>query len=599
MATQSEQPHYDVVVVGGGVAGAIMARRLSRKGKRVLVLEAGRGDAQEPHDYRSYLAKYFSMGLGRSAPNGPYPVNPHAPSPNDSNGTPYYVQRSDKTQFLSDYLRMLGGTTLHWQGTSLRMLPNDFTLQSTYGQALDWPICYADLEPYYCQAEEELGVSADVDEQKHLGQWFKDDYVYPMSKLPASVLDQFLDKRLQGATVELEGGTYPVRVTGIPVARNSIPNPAFDGGKGYEPVGSVGEPELGGRCQGNSSCTPLCPVQAKYNALKTMTAAVKQGGVTISNRSVASRLLFDPASGRITGVEYKRYEDPSRALAAMEIARGTIVVLTANAIENATLMLASQLKDESGLLGRNLMDHPYINFFGLAPEPVYPMRGPDTTSSIESLRDGEFRKRHAGIRSGIGNWGWGGQPKKTVCDLLAKKQFGSAFRSQLCGVLTRMVKLGMMIEQLPDPNNRVTIDPAYKDQLDNFRPVLTYGYADYTLDAAVATMTVVWPRVVQSASLKDEVYPAPGTQEIDYKGHTIRLAGSGHLVGTHRMGSSRATSVVDENLRSWSHSNLYVVGAGSMVTIGTSNPTLTVAALSFRAADHIVTLLNNEPFQII
>jgi choline dehydrogenase-like flavoprotein len=415
-----------------------------------------------------------------------------------------------------------------------------------------------------------------------------------MTKLPPSLLDQFLENKLQGSTVELDGKLYPLRVIGMPVARNSNPNPNFDGRNGYVPVGAVGEPEIGGRCQGNSSCTPLCPVQAKYNSLKTMVAAVRQGGVTISSKSVASKLLIDPISGCITGVEFKRYFDRARSAYKTEVAHGAIVVLTANAIENATLLLASGVKDESDQLGRNLMDHPYINFFGLVPEPVYPMRGPDTTSGIESLRDGEFRAKHAAIRSGIGNWGWGGQPDRAVAGLLAQKQYGSGFRGQLASTLTRMVKLGMMIEQLPDPNNRVCIDPAYKDPLGNFRPVLNYDYADYSLEAAVAAMTVVWPKVLECTGVEDKSYSPDGTQPVTFKGHTFGLAGSGHLVGTHRMGKSPSDSVTNSDLRSWAHENLYVVGAGSMVTIGTSNTTLTAAALSFRAADHIVRELDRK-----
>jgi choline dehydrogenase-like flavoprotein len=96
----------------------------------VLVLEAGISDAQQPEDYRSYLAKYYTLGSLRGLPNGPYPVNHGALSPSESEGDPYFQQQG-KQKFLSDYLRMLGGTTLHWQGTSLRMLPNDFRLQRT------------------------------------------------------------------------------------------------------------------------------------------------------------------------------------------------------------------------------------------------------------------------------------------------------------------------------------------------------------------------------------------------------------------------------------------------------------------------------------
>jgi choline dehydrogenase-like flavoprotein len=590
--SQSYQPQtleYDVVIVGGGVAGAVIAHKLSRAGKHVLILEAGTSDVMDPAIYRKYLDTYYTMGGLRSLPNGPYPHNPDALSPNDATSTPYYVQ-PNQPNFLSDYLRMLGGSTLHWQGTSLRMVPNDFRMQSTYGQGVDWPVTYDDLEPGYREAEREIGVCADVEDQRIFGVWFPDGYVYPMKKMPQSVIDQFFDEKLRGSTVPLYGGEYPLRVISIPVGRNSTPNPAYDNGRGYVPVSAVGDRDSGNRCQGNSNCLPLCPVQAKYNALKTIAAALRTGKVDIRGQCVASRLLIDPGTGRITAVEYKRYTDPSKAVWTTETVTGKIVVLAANAIQNAVLMLASQVSDNSGQLGRNLMDHPYLVFFGLAPRPVWPFRGPDTTSGVESLRDGKFREKHASFRASLGNWGWSGEPRTSVLALLQQQQFGTSFRSQLRDRLNRMVKFGAMLEQLPDPNNRVTIDPAHTDALGNYLPVLSYSYADYTLAGAVAAAETVWPAITQRAGIDDQtsaIVPG-GSQIVSYQGKDMYLGGSGHVVGTHRMGRDRNDSVVDSDLRSWSHPNLYAVGAGSMVTIGTANPTLTVVALSFRAADSIL-----------
>ena len=586
---QSQTPEYDVVIVGGGVAGAVIAHKLSRATKLVLILEAGTSDAMDPANYRKYLDTYYTMGGTRNLPNGPYPHNPDALSPNDATNAPYYVQ-PNQPNFLSDYLRMLGGSTLHWQGTSLRMVPNDFRMQSTYGKGVDWPVTYDELEPGYREAEREIGVSADVEDQRIFGVWFPEGYVYPMKKMPQSIVDKFFDEKLSGATVPLYGGEYPLRVISIPVGRNSTPNPAYDHGRGYLPISAVGDRDSGNRCQGNSNCLPLCPVQAKYNALKTIAAARRAGKVDIRSQCVASRLLIDPGSGRITAVEYKRYADPGKAVWTTETVTGKIIVLAANAIQNAVLMLASQVSDSSGQLGRNLMDHPYLVFFGLAPRPVWPFRGPDTTSGVESLRDGKFREKHASFRASLGNWGWSGEPRTSVLALLAQQQFGSTFRCQLRDRLNRMVKFGAMLEQLPDPSNRVTIDPAHTDALGNYLPVLSYGYADYTLDGAMAVAETVWPAITQRTGIDDQtstIVPG-GSQMVSYQGRNMYLGGSGHVVGTHRMGRSRKDSVVDSDLRSWSHPNLYAVGAGSMVTIGTANPTLTVVALAFRAADSIL-----------
>jgi choline dehydrogenase-like flavoprotein len=406
---QGQPPHYDAVIVGGGVAGAVIALKLSRAGKRVLVLEAGTSDATNPTNYRSFVANYYAMGSLRSTPNGPYPLNADAASPGASDESSYYVQSGPKN-FMSDYLRMLGGSTLHWQGTALRMLPNDFRMRSIYGQGTDWPIAYDDLEASYREAEREIGVAASVEDQRIFGAWFPDGYVYPMERMPPSMVDQFFEEKLSGATVSLYGGEYPLRVTSIPMGRNSTVNPKFDGGRGYEAISAIGDRDAGNRCQGNSSCLPLCPVQAKYNALKTLNLARKHGKVEIRSQCVASKLRIDSASGRINAVEYKRYANSNDSAHVTEVAHGAMVVIAANAIQNAVLLMASGAMDTSGHLGRNLMDHPYVALYGLAPRPVYPFRGPDTTSGVESLRDGAFRKKHASFRASLANWGWGGEP---------------------------------------------------------------------------------------------------------------------------------------------------------------------------------------------
>ena len=306
-------------------------------------------------------------------------------------------------------------------------------------------------------------------------------------------------------------------------------------------------------------------------------------------RCFASQI--DPVTARITSVEYKRYEKPGQAAVATEAVSGTMIVLAANAIQNAVLLMASGIVDKSGQLGRNLMDHPYSNLFALSPEPIYPFRGPDTTSGVETLRDGKFREKHAAFRAGIGNWGWSGEPGSTIAALLADRQFGKEFRSQLRDKLSRMFKIGTMIEQLPDPDNCITIDSSHTDMLGNCLPVFNYRYDEYTLDAALAIIGVFWPAVLEYAGMQDTTsFQAPlvGTQFVTYRGQTFNLAGSGHLSGTHRMGRSANVSVVDSYLRTWAHANLYAVGPGSMVTMGTSNPTLTAASLTMRAADHMI-----------
>ena len=137
----------------------------------MLVLEAGTDGRSSPK-LRGHPLDIPRHGPVAGHAKRPVSYQPDALSPNDSKQDPYFIQTGQK-RFMSDYIRTLGGSTLHWQGTTLRMLPNDFRMQSAYGQAVDWPVSYDELEPFYREAEHEVGVSANVEDQAFLGVWFR------------------------------------------------------------------------------------------------------------------------------------------------------------------------------------------------------------------------------------------------------------------------------------------------------------------------------------------------------------------------------------------------------------------------------------------
>ncbi len=153
---------------------------------------------------------------------------------------------------------------------------------------------------------------------------------------------------------------------------------------------------------------------------------------------------------------------------------------------------------------------------------------------------------------------------------------------------------GFLLEQLPDPRNRVTIGGpnTWRDALDLPRPIITYDIGDYTRAGAAAARACAeqWFETLGVTDLTDF---GPGHspvmhQDFEWKGQPYSTLGAGHVCGTHRMGPDPSMSVVDHEQRSWDHPNLFVVGAGSMPTIGTSNPTLTLAALTCRTAAAIL-----------
>ncbi|MGO4290268.1 GMC family oxidoreductase [Chitinophaga sp. RAB17] len=616
---------YDVVIVGGGWAGSILAYKLASANKKVLVLEAGiaiDGLLSNPDENeletgnRNEFMETFFLAMAKT-PESPYVQNYNAPRPSvldirpinsttencnppnesiDSNG--YFIQKGP-IPFGSSYERRGGGTSWHWLGTSLRLMPNDFKMQTTYKVGVDWPISYEDLSPYYEQAEFEIGVSADVNEQKIHGITFSDGYVYPMAKIPPTILDKEMTAKMTGKTFE----GSDLSVTGTPAGRNGVPN-KMKNGEYYD----------NGRrqCQGNTNCTPICPIQAKYDATITMSKAIMTGNVDIIYQAVACNIKLDDAKKNVTGIEYKTYQTIDGPATGTFTATGSRYIIAANAIEAAKLLLMSNKQIAAGVansssqVGRNLMDHPMYLAWGLTPKPIFPLRGPLSTSGIEGTRDGTFRNKRAAFRIEIGNEGWNwpaGAPYTQLIDAVTPAPdpkdpdkcwgiFGSLLREYIQENFTRQFRIGFLIEQLPDEKNdpKCFIIPS-KTCMDNLgipRPEIHYDLAPYTKDgfkAAAAATKIIFDAL--NAENKTGI-PLGSGGAFEYENVTYYSQGAGHVMGTHRMGFTKDDSVTDKDMKSWDHDNLYIVGCGSFPTTATANPTLTMTALAFKAADAII-----------
>ncbi|MEM7444093.1 MAG: GMC family oxidoreductase [Pseudomonadota bacterium] len=533
-------PDYsaDVVIVGSGVAGALAAAELAERGADVLVVEAG------PRITRNDALLTYYDHPSRNWPSAPYPDVPYAQRPSYRDPDTYVIQ-GGPDRFQGSYERLVGGTTWHWEATSLRFLPADFRIRSEFGIGVDWPLTYEDLEPWYGAAERAMGIAGDPSDD--LGSPRSEPY--PMPPMPHSYMDRQFRQALAGS---------PYTPVTTPAARNTEP--------------------YAGRlaCCGSNSCTPICPSGAKYDALSHVEAAERAGARVIHDTVVYHISLND--SRQIAGLGFKRPDGSEGAI------DGQVFVLAAHALETPKLLLMSRGEDNpqgvansSGLVGRNLMDHPYKASWALANRPVWPMRGPITITSIENTRWGDWRTERPAYRIAIYNLGWGwatGAPVTTITDFIDQGLEGEQLVQAIRDDTSRQVMIASMTEQLPDPENRIVPDFDQRDAIGIPRPKTFYRFDDYTHRGMAA-----------SEAAHEEVFGLLGTDQPRHSPDP--LAGS-HIMGTCVMGVDPAASVVDSDLRSHDHPNLFVLGSSVFATSAAANPTLTIAALSLRAVQPIL-----------
>lgn len=531
----------DVIIVGSGISGAIMASKLAATGVKVAILEAG-----AKVDRQRAVENYWNAAI--KVPECPYPPVPQAMHP-ISNDLDFWYKQVGPDKFASTYIKVVGGTTWHWLGTCLRLVPNDFRLKTQYGQGVDWPISYDDLEPFYAQAESEIGVAGDS--ANDLGS--QRSVPYPMPQIPQTFLDKAYAKALAGTIYQ---------VASTPEGRNSV------------------DRENRPACCGNASCIPVCPIQAKYDATVHVDRAVASGA-TLYEQTTAVFVEVG-ADRKVAAVRFKRWDGSEGR------ATGKVFVIAAHAIETPRLLLNSTseatpsgVANSSDQVGRNLMDHPTQLSWALANDAVYPYRGPLATSGIENLRDGAFRKERGAFRIEIGNDGWSwptGAPISTGQALGQQGLRGEGLDNALRYQAERHIRMASLVEQPPDPENRVTLDPTEKDFYGVPVPRIAYRLDDYTKAGFAA-----------SVKAHDEIFGKLGTTGVE---HSPVAQGAGHIIGTARMGADPKSSVVDADLRSHDHANMFILGSTVFCTSATANPTLTIAALALRAVDQVKATLS-------
>ncbi len=438
-------------------------------------------------------------------------------------------------------VRGVGGSTLHWEGYAFRLHADDFRLRSRYGIADDWPIAYEDLEPYYARAESALGVAGVADDPFASPR----STPFPLPAFPFSYSDGIFSRACRSLGIAFHS---------LPQARNSV--------------------AYGGRspCRACGTCH-VCPTGAKASTdLTHIPAAEATGHAHVLTDATVLRLDVD-RTGRVRAAVYARPDRVEQRVSAR------VFVLAGGGVENARLLLLSPtgefpdgLANRSGLVGKFFMSHPSVDVTGRMAETVYPYRIGFSTAMSRQFAIGRDR-----ASQGVFFLEFMNSAGPTPAEIAATSgRWGAELREHVREEFGRWLGIRIYCEQLPERGNSVSLNPKARDYFGNPVPHLHYvvgRYEQKALDEGVAVAS--------------KIFGALGATDVRRGG----MGFAGHLIGTHRMGLDPLTSVVDANLRAHDVPNLYLVGSGCFVTASSSPPTLTIAALAIRAAEHIATQL--------
>jgi choline dehydrogenase-like flavoprotein len=527
------------VIVGSGAAGGVIARELARVNLSVVVLE--QGPHLMPADFEHDELKYWFMGgLATDAVRNPQSFRRDATQP---------AQRTVVRPTLW-YARGVGGTTLHYTANYWRFHEIDFRERSVLGEIsgtgfADWPISYADLEPYYTKVDWEIGVSGAAGAHPFDPPRSRPYPMPPMRVKSSGVLFERGARKL---------GWHPAPA---PLAINST---VYNGRPACVNCGF---------CHGFA-----CEVMAKASTLTTVIPqAVDTGNCEVRAQSYVSRLETD-RRGRITGAAY--FDAHGRE----HFQRARAVVVAANGAESPRLLLNSAngrfprgLANSSGLVGKYLMFNYTSRASGVFEHELNEYKGVQVTRILLDFYDSDPKRGFyggGGLDARIG-------PQPTMWALRTAAEgpaWGQGLKQRL-REFPRSMQISGHGTSLPLESNNVSIDPVLKDAWGV--PAIRVTYRDHPDDLATA-------RFLQDRA--GEILDAAGALSV-FKPPVTESSLGFHLLGTCRMGDDAAKSVVDRHHRSHDIPNLFVCDGSSLVTSGRGQPTMTIQALAFRAGEHI------------
>jgi choline dehydrogenase-like flavoprotein len=532
----------DFVIVGSGAAGGVLAKELSSNGFRVVVLEQG-PYLTEAHFTHNEIEILTLDKL----------TNHPKLQPTTVRKTP---DEKAKPQRALVYGRCVGGTSVHFTANYWRFHEIDFIERSEVGSIpgaslVDWPITYADLEPYYTKVEWEIGVSGLAGASPFDPPRSKP---YPMPPLPVKSSGVLFER----AARKLGWHPFPA-----PMAILSQPQP------------------------GRSACVQCgfclgfgCEVGAKSSSLvAAIRVAERTGRCEVRANSYVHRIELD-SNGRAIGAAY--FDEKRNT----HLQKAKAVVVCANGAETPRLLLLSASKqfpdglaNSSGLVGKNLMFNSGGTVTGVYAEPLNDYKGYCVSRVLHDFY--ELDKEKVGFCGGGGldarydftpiSFALGGIPPETP-------RWGKEFKATLAHNFTRTMEIFCHGTSLPVENNSFSLDPDLKDAWG--LPALRLTYKDHPDDLKLSNWLFERAHAVHEAAgaVKKWSFPA---QEQQF---------GVHLLGTCRMGHDPKSSVINADHRTHDVKNVFLCDGSSLVTSGRGQPTMTIMALAFRAADRITAL---------
>jgi choline dehydrogenase-like flavoprotein len=552
-------PTYDAIVIGSGITGGWAAKELTEKGLKTLVLEAGRPITPE-QDYVEHVPvwKMPFRGMGdRKRIRDDQPIQ----------GTCYACDEWSAKFFVSDkenpYTtpadkpfswirgRQVGGRSIMWGRQCYRWSDLDFEANAREGIAIDWPIRYRDIEPWYDYVEEFIGVSGQAE---RLSQLPDGKFLPPMEMNCAELVVKDAVQKYFGDERRLTIGRAAILTQ---------------------------EHNRRAPCHYCGPCERGCITRSYFSSINaTLPAAEKTGRMTLRPYSIVHSLVFDSKTRRVTGV---RVID-ARTRATLEF-QARLVFLCASSLESARLLMNSAttefptgLANSSGELGHNVMDHiKFGGASGIIPGLEDRTARGRRPNGIYMPRFRNVKQKTTGFLRGYGFQGEGEQQGWERG--ISQAGFGAAFKHQMARPGPWEFSFAGYGECLPNHDNNVELD---KEKVDAWGvPVLHIHVAWSANELAMQKdMAIAAAEMLAAAGARD-IEPYVGTAE-DPPGFAI------HEMGTARMGKDAKTSVLNRHNQAHDIPNLFITDGSAMTSSSCVNPSLTYMALTARACDYAV-----------